>query len=95
MGGMGDEWMRLTLGSMRVENHNGSRDASSEAVAPDLLELTVRVVASFVSNHRVRVPELPALINSTYQALAALNPPADLTSEPGISAVPVGAPKQG
>jgi predicted transcriptional regulator len=55
---------------MRVEKRN-------EVVAPDLLELTARVVASFVSNHRVRVPDLPALINSTYQALASLDPRAN------------------
>jgi predicted transcriptional regulator len=58
---------------MRVEK-------KSEAEAPDLLELTARVVASFVSNHRVRVPDLPALINSTYQALASLDPRANRES---------------
>lgn len=40
----------------------------------DLIELTARVVASFVSHNTVRMADLPQLINVTYSALVGLNP---------------------
>ena len=40
----------------------------------DLIELTVWVVASFVSHNTVRMADLPQLINVTHSALVGLNP---------------------
>jgi predicted transcriptional regulator len=40
----------------------------------DLIELTARVVASFVSRNTVRMVDLPQLINVTHSALVGLNP---------------------
>src|ERR1700761_415843 len=40
----------------------------------DLIELTVRVVASFASHNTIGAAELPALIEATHAALAGLCP---------------------
>ncbi len=40
----------------------------------DLIELTVRVVAGFVAHNTITAAELPALIRTTYAALAELSP---------------------
>lgn len=41
----------------------------------DLIELTAKIVASFVSCNALSAAELPALIASTHAALSALRPP--------------------
>ena len=40
----------------------------------DLIELTVRVVAGFVSHNTITAAELPALIRTTYDVLSELSP---------------------
>jgi predicted transcriptional regulator len=40
----------------------------------DLIELTVRVVAGFVSHNTITAAELPALIRTTYAVLSELSP---------------------
>jgi predicted transcriptional regulator len=40
----------------------------------DLIELTVRVVASFATHNTIAAAELPALIQATHAALAGLSP---------------------
>jgi len=40
----------------------------------DLIELTARVVAGFVSHNRIAAAEVPALIRMTYAALSELSP---------------------
>jgi MucR family transcriptional regulator, transcriptional regulator of exopolysaccharide biosynthesis len=40
----------------------------------DLIELTVRVVASFASHNTIAAAELPALIQATHAALSGLSP---------------------
>ena len=46
--------------------------AASVQTNPDLIELTVCVVASFVSHNALAAAEIPALIRSTYATLAEL-----------------------
>jgi predicted transcriptional regulator len=41
---------------------------------PDLIELTVRVVACFASHNTIAAAELPALIQATHAALSGLSP---------------------
>ena len=45
-------------------------DAKTESM--DLLEMTVEIVASHVSNNNVPIDELPALIGKVHQALSSL-----------------------
>jgi predicted transcriptional regulator len=51
----------------------------------DLIELTVWVVASFVSHNTVRMADLPQLINVTHSALVGLNP---TQANPAMQRVP-------
>jgi predicted transcriptional regulator len=55
----------------------------------DLIELTVSLVASYVSHNEVTAAELPALIKSTHAVLTQLSP--NRTSVPGsrVPAVPI------
>jgi MucR family transcriptional regulator, transcriptional regulator of exopolysaccharide biosynthesis len=55
----------------------------------DLIELTVRVVAGFVSHNTITVAELPALIRSTYAALAELSPDQFCSQPHRAPAVPI------
>jgi len=54
---------------------SGTADPSRRAVTEDidLIELTVEIVASFVSCNPLPAADLPAFISSTYAALAALH----------------------
>jgi predicted transcriptional regulator len=51
----------------------------------DLIELTARVVASFVSHNTVRIADLPQLINVTHSALVGLNP---IQGDPAMQRIP-------
>jgi predicted transcriptional regulator len=51
----------------------------------DLIELTARIVASFVSNNTVRIADLPQLINVTHGALVGLSP---IQADPAMQRVP-------
>jgi predicted transcriptional regulator len=55
-------------------------------VRNDLVELTAWVVSSFVAHNSVALSEVPKLINSTHNALLALNPApaAGLTRVPAV-----------
>jgi predicted transcriptional regulator len=55
----------------------------------DLVELTVRIVASYVSHNAVTPRDLPGLISSVHGALSKLTPnPPGATSQP-VPAVPI------
>jgi predicted transcriptional regulator len=55
----------------------------------DLIELTVSLVASFVSHNAVTAAELPALIKSTHAILTELTSSRDRSQAPRIPAVPI------
>lgn len=64
-------------------------DSKSETM--DLLEMTVEIVASHVSNNTVPIEDLPALIGKVHQALTGLGdgaPPAAVSARPQ-PAVPI------
>lgn len=50
-------------------------DVTDETPAADLLDITVGIVANYVSNNRVDPDQVGALIASTYQALANVGEP--------------------
>ncbi len=55
----------------------------------DLIELTVRVVASFASHNTIAAAELPALIEATHTALSGLSPERCCSRPHKAPAVPV------
>ena len=55
----------------------------------DLIELTVYLVASFVSHNAVTAAELPALIRSTYAMLTELTASRTDSQTPRVPAVPI------
>jgi predicted transcriptional regulator len=55
----------------------------------DLIELTVRVVAGFVSHNTIAAAELPALIRTTYAALSELSPDRFCSTPHQTPAVPI------
>ena len=55
----------------------------------DLMELTVSLVASFVSHNAVTAAELPALISSTYATLRELTASRTDSQTPRVPAVPI------
>jgi predicted transcriptional regulator len=55
----------------------------------DLLELTVRVVAGFVSHNTITAADLPVLIRATYAALAELTPDRSWSQPHQAPAVPI------
>ena len=55
----------------------------------DLIELTVSLVASFVSHNAVTAEELPGLIRSTYTTLLELNSSHTDSQIPRVPAVPI------
>ena len=55
----------------------------------DLIELTVSLVASFVSHNTVTAEELPGLIRSTYTTLLELNSSHTDSQTPRVPAVPI------
>lgn len=55
----------------------------------DLIELTVRVVAGFVSHNTVTAAELPALIRTTYAVLSELSPDRFCSQPLQAPAVPI------
>ena len=56
---------------------------------PDLIELTVRVVACFAAHNTIAAAELPALIQATHAALAGLSPERGCSRPHRAPAVPV------
>ena len=56
---------------------------------PDLIELTVRVVACFASHNTIAAAELPALIQATHAALSGLSPERCCSGPHKAPAVPV------
>jgi predicted transcriptional regulator len=65
--------------------HESPRDRRSR----DLLELTARIVASFVSNHSLKIGQVSELIGLTYKTLADLNRTDADRATPGTPAVPI------
>ena len=59
------------------------------ATTRDLIELTARVVAGFVAHNTITAAELPALIRTTYAALAELNPDRFCSRPHQAPAVPI------
>ena len=55
----------------------------------NLIELTVFLVASFVSHNAVTAAELPALIRSTYSTLTELTASRTGSQTPRVPAVPI------
>ena len=55
----------------------------------DLIELTVSLVASFVSHNTVTAEELPGLLRSTYTTLLELNASHADSQTPRVPAVPI------
>ncbi len=55
----------------------------------DLIELTVSLVASFVSHNAVTTAELPALIRSTHATLTELTASRTDSQSPRVPAVPI------
>jgi len=55
----------------------------------DLIELTVYLVASFVSHNAVTAAELPTLIRSTYATLTELTASRTGSQAPRVPAVPI------
>jgi predicted transcriptional regulator len=55
----------------------------------DLIELTVSLVASFVSHNAIIAAELPALIRSTYATLTELTASGTGSQTPRVPAVPI------
>jgi predicted transcriptional regulator len=55
----------------------------------DLVELTVRVVAGFVSHNTLTAAELPALIRTTYAVLSELSPDRFSSRPQQAPAVPI------
>jgi predicted transcriptional regulator len=55
----------------------------------DLIELTVALVASFVSRNTVTAAELPPLIRSTHATLTELTPSRTDSQTPRVPAVPI------
>ena len=55
----------------------------------DLIELTVRVVAGFVSHNTITAAELPALIRTTYAVLSELSPDRFSSRPQQAPAVPI------
>jgi len=55
----------------------------------DLIELTARVVAGFVSHNTIAAADLPALIRTTYAALAELSPDRFCSQPHQAPAVPI------
>ena len=55
----------------------------------DLIELTVSLVASFVSYNAVTAAELPGLLRSTYMALSELSASHTGAQNPRVPAVPI------
>ena len=55
----------------------------------DLVELTVRVVAGFVSHNTITAAELPALIRTTYAVLSELSPDRFSSRPQQAPAVPI------
>lgn len=55
----------------------------------DLIELTVCIVASFVSHNTVTPAELPELLRTTYATLSELLPDRDRAQQRRVPAVPV------
>jgi predicted transcriptional regulator len=55
----------------------------------DLIELTVSLVASFVSHNAVTAAELPGLIRSTYTTLSELTASHTGSQIPRVPAVPI------
>ena len=55
----------------------------------DLIELTVRVVAGFVSHNTVTAADLPGLIRTTYAALSELSPDRFCSRPQQAPAVPI------
>ena len=55
----------------------------------DLIELTVSLVASFVSHNDVTTAELPGLIRSTFTTLSELNASQTGSQTPRVPAVPI------
>lgn len=58
----------------------------ADEVQPSLTELTVDLLAAFVSNNTVGMKDLPELISSTHAALAALDAGGD--AEPAVASEP-------
>jgi predicted transcriptional regulator len=59
------------------------------ATTRDLIELTARVVAGFVAHNTIPAAELPALIRTTYAALAELSPDRFCSRPHQAPAVPI------
>jgi predicted transcriptional regulator len=55
----------------------------------DLIELTVSLVASFVSYNGITAAELPGLIRSTYTTLSELSASHTGSRTPRVPAVPI------
>lgn len=62
-------------------------ESPSGRCSRDLLELTARIVASFVSNHSLQIGQVSELISLTYKTLADLDGMDRAT--PGTPAVPI------
>lgn len=56
----------------------------------EIMELTVCIVASYVSHNAVTPQELPELINNVYAMLSKLNPGRDDAQSQRVPAVPIG-----
>jgi predicted transcriptional regulator len=56
----------------------------------ELMDLTVCIVASYVSHNAVTPQELPELINNVYAMLSKLNPGRDAAQSQRVPAVPIG-----
>jgi predicted transcriptional regulator len=65
--------------------HESPRDRRSR----DLLELTARIVASFVSNHSLQIGQVSELISLTYKTLADLDRTDVDRATSGTPAVPI------
>src|SRR5690242_4679501 len=59
------------------------------ATTPAIREFAAEIVAAFVRRNQIAADQMPALISSVYQALAALGNPSTNAEAPRSPAVPI------